>query len=294
MSEHWINEALYPGWGQRFRVVRELARVTSAFQDIVVVETEDHGRVLLLDGAVQITEADEFVYQEMIVHVPLLVHGDARRVLIIGAGDGGVLRRVLQHRQVEAAVMVEIDGEVIRLAREFLPAIGGAAWDDARASVIVGDGIDFVAKAEDASFDVIIVDSTDPMGVGETLFTDAFYRQCARVLTPDGLVVNQSGVPFMQPRELTETSRRRARHFAHVTAYVVAVPTYVGGFMTLGLASKAEAPGWRDPEVIRQRAAAAGILGLTRYWSPEVQVAAFALPPYVAECLRQDAEAPAS
>ena len=294
MSEHWINEALYPGWGQRFRVVRELARVTSAMQDIVVVETESHGRVLLLDGAVQITEADEFVYQEMIVHVPLLVHGDARRVLIIGAGDGGVLRRVLQHRQVETVVMVEIDGEVIRLAREFLPAIGGAAWDDPRASVLVGDGIDFVARADDASFDVIIVDSTDPAGVGETLFTDAFYGHCARVLAPAGLVVNQSGVPFMQPQELMETSRRRARHFPHVTAYVVAVPTYVGGFMTLGLASGSEAPARHGSEVIRQRAAAAGILGLTRYWSPEMHVAAFSLPPYVADCLRQDGEAPAS
>ncbi|MGI4977525.1 MAG: polyamine aminopropyltransferase [Janthinobacterium lividum] len=286
MSEHWINETLYPGWGQRFRVVRELARTRSAMQDIVIVETEGHGRVLLLDGAVQITEADEFVYQEMIAHVPLLVHGDARRVLIIGAGDGGVLRRVLQHRQVESAVMVEIDGEVIRLAREFLPAIGGTAWDDPRATVIVGDGIDHVIRAADGAFDVIIVDSTDPVGVGETLFTDAFYQQCARVLTPAGLVVNQCGVPFMQPQELAETSKRRSRHFPHVTAYVAAVPTYVGGFMTLGLASRSPPAFHDDVAVIRERAAAAGITDLARYWSPEVQAAAFALPPYIADCLR--------
>lgn len=286
MSEDWVNETLYPDWGQRFRVVREIARTRSAMQDIVIVETEGHGRVLLLDGAVQITEADEFVYQEMIAHVPLLVHGDARRVLIIGAGDGGVLRRVLQHRQVESAVMVEIDGEVIRLARAFLPAIGGAAWEDPRATVIVGDGIDYVARAADASFDVIIVDSTDPVGVGETLFTDTFYRQCARVLTSDGLVVNQCGVPFMQPQELTETSARRSRHFAFVGAYVAAVPTYVGGFMTLGLASRSQPRFHNDVAVIRGRAEAAGIVGLTRYWSPEVQAAAFALPPYIADCLR--------
>ena len=286
MNEHWIDETLYPGWGQRFKVIRELARTRSAMQDIVIVETESHGRVLVLDGAVQITEADEFVYQEMIAHVPLLVHGDARRVLIIGAGDGGVLRRVLQHRQVETAVMVEIDGEVIRLAREFLPAIGGAAWEDPKATVIVGDGIDYVMRAADASFDVIIVDSTDPVSVGEALFTDAFYQQCARVLTPHGLVVNQSGVPFMQPQELSETSRRRARHFTYVGAYVVAVPTYVGGFMTLGLASRSQPMGQFDIGIVQARAAKAGILGLTRYWSPEVQVAAFALPPYIADCLR--------
>ncbi len=285
MNERWIEETLYPGWEQRFRVTRELARTRSIVQDIVIVETETHGRVLFLDGAVQITEADEFTYQEMIVHVPLLVHGDARRVLIIGAGDGGVLRRVLQHRQVESAVMVEIDGEVIRLAREFLPAIGGQAWDDPRARVIVGDGIDYVARASDAAFDVIIVDSTDPAGVGETLFTDAFYAHCARVLTPHGLVVNQCGVPFMQPGELAETSLRRARHFGHVGAYVVAVPTYVGGFMTLGLASRLARPAQLDEAAIRDRAIAAGIVGLTRYWSPAVQVAAFALPPYIAEHL---------
>ena len=144
----WLAENLYPGWAQSFDVVREIARETSAFQDIVVVETTSHGRVLLLDGVVQITEADEFAYQEMITHVPLLQHGAADRVLIIGAGDGGVLRRVLQHRGVTHAVMVEIDGAVIRLAREHLPGIGGGAWDDVRAEVIVGDGIAYVAAAQ--------------------------------------------------------------------------------------------------------------------------------------------------
>ncbi len=115
-TDAWVNETLYAAWGQRFLVKRELARVQSAFQDIVIFESVTHGRVMLLDGVVQITEADEFVYQEMLTHVPLLAHGAARRVLIIGAGDGGVLRRVLMHRSVERAVMVEIDGEVIRLA----------------------------------------------------------------------------------------------------------------------------------------------------------------------------------
>src|SRR5208337_4107140 len=142
MTDAWVNETLYADWGQRFRIKRELARVQSAFQDIVVFESFTHGRVMLLDGVIQITEADEFVYQEMLAHVPLLAHGDARSVLIIGAGDGGVLRRVLQHRGVERAVMVEIDGEVIRLSRQFLPKIAGDAWTDPRADVIIGDGID--------------------------------------------------------------------------------------------------------------------------------------------------------
>ena len=284
-TDAWVNETLYPAWGQRFRILRELARVQSAFQDIMVFESETHGRVMLLDGVVQITEADEFVYQEMLAHVPLLAHGVARRVLIIGAGDGGVLRRVLQHSTVERAVMVEIDGEVIRLAKEHLPGIAGDAWSDPRAEVIVGDGIDHVRQAPDASYDVVIVDSTDPIGVGEVLFTDEFYANCARLLTRRGLVVNQCGVPFMQAEELRDTSLRRGRAFADVSAYVAAVPTYVGGLMTLGWAAKDAGLRHTGVEDIRARAQAAGVLGSTRYWTPEIHVGAFNLPPYIAQHL---------
>lgn len=285
MTDLWLNETLYPDWGQRFRVVRELARVKSPFQDIAVVETATHGRVLVLDGVIQITEADEFVYQEMIAHVPLLAHGEARRVLIIGAGDGGVLARVLQHRGVQQATMVEIDGEVIRLARAFLPAIAGDAWEDPRARVIVGDGIAHVREAADASYDVIIVDSTDPVGVGEVLFTDDFYANCARILSPRGMVVNQCGVPFMQADELSETSARRKKFFPDVSAYLAAVPTYVGGFMTLGWSGRDATQRAVAVEELRRRAEAAGILGTTRYWTPEVHAASFQLPPYIARHL---------
>jgi spermidine synthase len=285
MAETWLNETLYADWGQRFRTTRELARVKSEFQDIAIFETATHGRVMTLDGVVQITEGDEFVYQEMLTHVPLIAHGAARNVLIIGAGDGGVLRRVLLHKTVERAVMVEIDGEVIRLAKEHLPSIGGEAWNDPRADVIVGDGIDYVKTAPDASFDVIIVDSTDPIGVGEVLFTDEFYENAARILTARGLIVNQCGVPFMQADELRETSARRAQFFAHVTAYVAAVPTYVGGYMTLGWAGKDPALTALSIETIAQRAQQAGILGTTEYWTPQVHAASFWLPPYIARHL---------
>ncbi len=287
-TESWIQETLYPNWGQRFRVTQELARVKTEFQDIAIFETTSHGRIMTLDGVVQITEADEFVYQEMLTHVPLLAHGAAENVLIIGAGDGGVLRRVLQHKTARRAVMVEIDGEVIRLSKEFLPKISLDAWSDKRADVIVGDGIDYVRRAPDASFDAIIVDSTDPIGVGEVLFTDEFYRNCARILTPRGLVVNQCGVPFMQADELRETSIRRRKFFPHVTAYVAAVPTYVGGFMTLGWAAKDASLAVVSVETIRARAREAGVQGTTGYWTPEIHVGAFHLPPYIARHLPND------
>jgi spermidine synthase len=281
----WLNETLYAHWGQRFQVKEELARVKTPFQDIVVFESYTHGRVMVLDGCIQITERDEFVYQEMLAHVPLLAHGNAKRVLIIGAGDGGVLRRVLQHRSVEQAVMVEIDGEVIRLAKQYLASIAGGAWDDARAQLIIGDGIDYVARAPAGGFDVIIVDSTDPIGVGEVLFTDDFYRNCARILTDRGLVVNQCGVPFMQADELRETSARRRRFFQHVSAYVAAVPTYVGGLMALGIASNDPTLSLHTVETIRERAERQGIAGTTEYWTPEIHAGSFHLPPYIARYL---------
>ena len=285
-TDSWINETLYPDWGQRFLVKRELARVQSAFQDIVIFDSFSHGRVMVLDGVIQITERDEFVYQEMLTHVPLLAHGSAANVLIIGAGDGGVLRRVLQHRGVRRAVMVEIDGEVIRLAKEFLPAIGGDAWNDPRAEVIVGDGIDYVKRAPDASFDAIIVDSTDPIGVGEVLFTDEFYANCARILTARGLVVNQCGVPFMQADELRETSARRAKFFPACHGVCRGGADLCRRVHDAGLGGEGciadASSAWTK---IRARAQAAGMLGTTRYWTPEIHVGAFNLPPYIAEHL---------
>ena len=189
------------------------------------------------------------------------------------------------HAGVVHATMVEIDGEVIRLAREFLPAIGGGAWADRRASVVVGDGIAYVRDAATESFDVIIVDSTDPVGVSEVLFSDAFYADCARILTPRGLVVNQCGVPFMQGDELRETSARRRRFFPHVAAYVAAVPTYVGGLMALGFASKDAGYERQNAEAIHARATAAGMAGMSEYWTPEIHVGSFDLPPYIAKLL---------
>jgi spermidine synthase len=181
--------------------------------------------------------------------------------------------------------MAEIDGEVIRLSKEFLPGIGGDAWTDPRAEVLVGDGIDYVKKAPDGTFDVIIVDSTDPIGVGEVLFTDEFYQNAARILTPKGVIVNQCGVPFMQADELYETSLRRGKFFPHVTAYVAAVPTYVGGYMTLGWAGKDSALTALSPAILAERAEAAGITGKSQYWTPEIHAAAFHLPPYIAKHL---------
>ena len=283
-DQDWVGETLYADWQQRFRIKQVLARETSSFQEIFVFESFSHGAVLMLDGVVQITEADEFVYQEMLAHVPLATHGNAKRVLIIGAGDGGVLRRVLQHAPVQHVTMVEIDEAVVRLSKTYMPSVAGDAWHDPRAEIIIGDGIAYLAQAAADMFDVIIVDSTDPEGVGTVLFTDEFYGHAARVLGEHGIIVNQCGVPAMQSSELRETSLRRSRHFRHVGAYVAAVPTYVGGFMTLGIASN-------DPRIMSPRIedaaayARANLDAETGYWTPQTHAASFALPPYIERLL---------
>lgn len=273
----WFEERLFPHTRQTFRVTAEIFRERTEHQDLVIFETPDYGRVLALDSIVQVTEKDEFVYHEMMTHVPILAHGEAKRVLIIGGGDGGILREALRH-PVERVTMVEIDRRVVDLCTKYMPSIAQKAFKDRRAKLVIADGAKFVATTRER-FDVIIVNSTDPMGPGEVLFTERFYRDCKRCLTPKGIVVNQNGVPFLQPDEVTMTYRRRRRLFADVGFYLAVVPTYYGGFMTMGWSSLDPAARSVSVEELRRRAKAAKLK--TRYYSPEVHVGAFALPPFV-------------
>lgn len=282
----WFTETLYAdpsreGYAQTFHVSRELVRRRTAFQDLVIFETPFFGRVLALDGAIQTTEKDEFVYHEMLAHVPLFAHGAPKRVLIIGGGDGGILREVLRH-PVESATQVEIDGDVVALCREYLPALSAGAFEDPRVRLLIDDGIRFVAETEE-TFDLIIVDSTDPIGPGEGLFTEAFYGACKKRLRAGGIVVTQNGVPQLQPEELARSGRRLKPHFADVSCFLTVVPTYIGGFMALGWATDdAGLRGLTEAE-LAPRFARSGIA--TRYYSPAVHAAAFALPPFIAELL---------
>lgn len=194
MSDY--QETLYEGYGQRFRVDKILHEVHTGHQHLVIFENARMGRVMALDGVIQTTEADEFIYNEMLTHVPILAHGLARRVLIIGGGDGGILREVAKHRNVESITMVEIDSTVVELCREFLPEHSKGAFDDPRLSLAMDDGMRFVATT-DQKFDVIISDSTDPIGPGEELFSENFYQACRRCLNEGGILVAQNGTPFM-------------------------------------------------------------------------------------------------
>ncbi|MBF0247443.1 MAG: polyamine aminopropyltransferase [Alphaproteobacteria bacterium] len=253
---------------------------------MVIFDTPSFVTVLALDGIIQVTTRDEFVYHEMMTHVPILargcVAGDATDVLIIGGGDGGILREVLRHKTVERVTMVEIDRSVVDLCLEHMPRISAGAFDDPRTDLIIADGVRFVAET-DKRFDVVIVDSTDPVGPGEVLFTESFYADCRRCMKPGGVMVTQNGVPFFQGGEVTQTFQRMGRVFQDNGFYTAVIPTYIGGFMTLGWGTDDATLRDVPVDALNDRFAKSGIT--TRYYNPEMHKAAFALPQFIKDLM---------
>lgn len=219
-KEIWY-ETLHTGFGQYFSVEKVLYREKTDHQDLVIFENPVLGRVMALDGVVQTTERDEFIYHEMLTHVPLLAHGQAKKVLIIGGGDGGMLREVSRHPGVEQITMVEIDAGVIEFCRQYLPNHSAGAYDDPRFKLVIDDGVNFVNQTGE-TFDVIISDCTDPIGPGESLFTSAFYEGCARCLNEGGIFVAQNGVCFLQQDEAVNSHAKLSRYFTDVSFYQAA------------------------------------------------------------------------
>ena len=284
MSRFW-NETLYDAYGQQFTVDKVYFESKTEHQHLMIFHNALFGRMMVLDGIVQTTERDEFIYHEMLTHVPVLAHGAVKDVLIVGGGDGGMLREVCKHTAIERIVQVEIDQAVIDMSKEYLPGHSQGAFDDPRAEIVIADGLDFV-KTTDRRFDVIISDSTDPIGPGEVLFTDDFYSACQRCLNPGGVLVTQNGVVFMQQDEVSTTASRLSSVYKDWHFYGAAVPTYVGGIMTFAWAS--DEPALREVSVdeLQQRYKNSGIK--TRYYNPAVHLASFALPQYVVDLIDKE------
>ena len=277
---HWMREPLHPAWAQSLRVDELLYDSETDHQRIRVFQNETFGRVLTLDDVVQTTEGDNHIYHEMMAHVPIFAHGAAAEVLIIGGGDGGMAREVLKHPEANVT-MVEIDAGVVAFSREYLPSLSDGAFDDPRLDLVIADGAEFVAATE-RRFDVIIVDSTDPIGPGEVLFTETFYGKAKACLAEGGIIVTQNGVPFLQGEELTNTMRAFRALYSDATAYLATVPTYAGGPMAFGWGTDGSARG-TDVETLKARFRKAPLK--TRYYTPEVHKAAFALPQYVLDLM---------
>ncbi|MCL5117020.1 MAG: polyamine aminopropyltransferase [Firmicutes bacterium] len=269
----WFTEYQTDSLSLGLRVDSILRAEKTPFQDLLVAETETYGRLLALDGAVQTTDRDEFVYHEMITHVPLFMLEAPKKVAVIGGGDGGAIREILKHPTVEEAHLVEIDEKVVDAARVFFPAIS-VALSEPKAHVHYTDGIEWVREARD--FDVIIVDSTDPVGPAEGLFQAEFYQSIARALTPGGIMVAQSESPFLHEALIRQMHHGMKTAFSDVRMYLAAIPTYPSGLWSFLMASNqsvAPASRCRSQKID------------TRYWTPDIQTAAFVLPKFVEDIL---------
>jgi spermidine synthase len=268
----WIADIVGPGFAQATQVDEILYDRHSAYQRIQIARSAAFGRMLILDDAVQTTERDEYIYHEMLVHLPLMTHPQPSQVLIIGGGDGGALKEALKHPLV-GATMVDIDGDVLAASRTFLPRISAGAFDNPRARVLVDDGIAFVERTTER-FDVIAVDSTDPKGPGIALFSDAFFRACARALGDDGVLAVQSGSLLYQQRLGAQVRGALAGLFPIVAPYWAPVPSYPGVLWGFTCASRRVDPRNLTPGDITPR-----MQGIeTRFYNPVAHHAALMMP----------------
>lgn len=278
--ELWFSEKHTEHVKLSIQVDKQLYSGQSEFQRIDVFESEEFGRFLTLDGYMMLTEKDEFIYHEMIVHVPMAVHPHCEKVLVIGAGDGGVIRELTRYKSIKKIDMVEIDELVVQVCKEYLPQTA-CAFDDPRVQVYFQDGLKFVRGCEN-EYDLIIVDSTDPFGPGEGLFTKEFYGNCYKALKEDGILVNQHESPFYEADAIAmqRAHKRIVESFPTSRVYQAHIPTYPSGHWLFGFSSKKYHP------VEDLREAEWKQLGLkTKYYNTKLHRGAFALPNYVEELL---------
>lgn len=276
----WFSEKHTPNIKFSIRVDRQLYSGQSDFQRIDVFESPEFGRILVLDGYLMLTEKDEFIYHEMIVHTPLAVHPHVKNVLVIGAGDGGAVRELTRYPEIGRIDLVEIDGQVIEVCKKFLPQTS-CKMDDPRVHIYVEDGLKFVRRHAD-EYDLIIVDSTDPFGPGEGLFTKEFYGNCYKALKEDGIMVNQHESPFYEQDALAmqRAHKRIIESFPFSRIYQAHIPTYPSGHWLFGFSTKKYHP-LKDLDEARWNAR-----GLKcRYYTTTLHRGAFYLPAYVEEML---------
>jgi len=282
VKETWFYESLFPSVKLGLKVKKTLVSEKSRYQKIDILDTYEFGRILVLDGIVQTTEADEFIYHEMLTHLPMLSHPHPERVLIIGGGDGGILREVLKY-PVKEVYLVEIDEKVIELSKTYLPAICGNSFNDRRANIIIDDGANFI-KERKRKFDVVIIDSSDPIGPAKVLFSLNFYQDSFDVLSDsEGIFAQQTGSPFLQREELPHVYKTLNEVFPFVAGFLAAVPTYIGGLFSFVFASRAI-----DPLKVRLSEIEKRYRELkleTRYYNPEIHLASFVLPTYIEQAV---------
>jgi len=268
----------------RYRVKKLLYEEKTGLQHIQLVDTYAYGKMLLLDGIVQTTEKDEFIYHEMMVHVPMISHPNPEKILIIGGGDGGILREVLRHSSVKKVFMVEIDSGVIDLCKQHLPEICNQAFEDKRTEVVINDGSEYVRNTSE-KFDVVIIDSPDPVGPAQVLFSREFYSNIQKLLNDSGIMVRQTGSISIQPNEQTDAYKILYRIFSHTNFYLYAVPTYIGGLFSTIFCSDCVNPMQINIGQLQKRFEKIGID--TMYYSPGIHSGSFHLPLFFKKGLKE-------
>ena len=280
--ELWFNEFHTDDVQHSIRVNRHLYSKRSDYQQIDIFDTPEFGRVLALDGSVMLTERDEFIYDEMITHVPMAVHPCVREVLVIGAGDGGVVKELCRYEQIERIDLVEMDPLVLEACRMYLPE-NASRLDDSRVHIYYDNALRFIRRSK-AVYDLIIVDSTDPFGPSEGYFTKEFYGICYNALKEDGIMVNQQGSPFFQhDAEAMQRSHKRIHStFPICRVYQAHIPTYAAGYWLFGFASKKYHPiddlndeKWKSLHMV------------TRYYTTRLHIGAFWLPAFLEKMLME-------
>ncbi len=289
MTERWVEETFHDDWRVALKADEIVHEVKSDHHHLVIFKNSEWGTVMMLDGVCQFSTRDEFVYHEMMAHVPLLAQAaKPKNVLIIGGGDGGVLREVLKHNDVDRVTLVDIDRTVIDLTLKYVPEIPGGAFDDPRTNVVIGDGMEFIAGTQE-NYDAIIVDSSEPIGPSAVLHSRKFFAHCFRAIKESGVVVAQNGLSLLFPDHLAGTTRVFASLFKCVSPYLCHQPCYFGGTLAINLGSDDTFVPNVETATLRRRAKNRGV-GDLKYWTPETQAAAYALPAVTAEVVKNAIE----
>lgn len=275
----WFKEQSFLDWAQTFEVKDIIYEGKSKFQTIKIFSTDLFGRVLVLDDVVQTTERDEFAYHEMLAHVPIVAHGHARTVLIIGGGDGGLLEEVLKHRTVEHVTMVEIDQDVIAASIEHLPSICKKAFEDPRTQLVIADAVGWAAVTAmqaNKKFDVILIDRSDAVGPNVDLYSKDFYNDCRQLLSPDGIIVAQCGSLMLNQPFIRAQLKLMAQFWSIAGCYTTVLPTYACGFTTLVWASS-----WNIRDRSSLELSVNGLhLSELQYYNVGIHQAAFVMPAF--------------
>ncbi|BAU26420.1 spermidine synthase [Aneurinibacillus soli] len=276
MGGFWFTEKQTENFGITIKVNKTLHTEQTEFQKLDMVETEEFGNMLFLDGMVMTSQVDEFVYHEMVAHPALNTHPNPEHVLVVGGGDGGVIREIMKHDKVKKATLVEIDGKVIEYSKQYLPSIAGEL-DNPRVEVIVGDGFMHIVKSKN-QYDVIMVDSTEPVGPAAPLFERGFYQGIYEALKEDGMFVAQTDNPWFKSDLIRKVNKDIKEIFPITRAYVANIPTYPSGMWMFQMGSKKYDPLDVDVASIPERE--------TKYYTPRLHGAAFVLPKFVEDMVK--------